>query len=119
MKKLAVISLMLILMTMTFYRAEAGKEKTSEGLIGLSALENVFGHSFIPKDVAVSLSQKNLLFYVLNADRQVVVYNLSHKPVQLFIHRVTLPDTIAVDSAGRLYVSDVNANQIALFSPIR
>lgn len=66
--------------------------------------------------MAVSSSKKNPLFYILKTDRQIVVYDSSHKSVQVLIPRVASPDTIAVDSLGQLYVADANANCIDILS---
>jgi hypothetical protein len=113
--KIIVAPLIVILLAVGFYEVEARKEKNGDGIVVLFSSENVFNNLFPPKDVAVS-SSKNPLFYLLNADRRVVVYDLNHKPIQVLIPRLISPDAIAVDATGRLYVADSNANQINVLS---
>lgn len=114
MRKLAVLALVVLQMTVTLFQVKAEKQRPF--LTVLSSSEQVFNEVPFIKDVAVHSSNDDHFFYILSTSGQINVYNSQHKLLRRVSSHMLSPDSIAVDPEGRIYIADSKMSQVKVLS---
>lgn len=114
MRKIALTLLVLTQVAVILLHTHADKKKPLRSTLYSS--EQVVRDSFSPKDIAVRLSGDDRTLYTLNIDRQVSVFDSQYRRLSAFFTRMASPNSLAVDSQGKIYVGDSTANQIRVFN---
>lgn len=114
MRKIALTLLALTQVALILIQTHADKKRPLHTTLYSS--EPVLSYGFAPKDIAVRSSGDDQMLYVLNPDSQVSVFDSQYRRLLAIHTRMDSPDSIAVDSEGRIYVGDSTANQVRVFS---
>lgn len=114
MRKIALTVLALVQVGLILFQTHADKKQLLHSTLYSSS--PVLSYGFSPKDIAVRFSGDDQTLYLLNVDSQVSVFNSQYRRLLAFHTRMESPDSIAVDSEGKIYVGDSTANQIRVFS---
>ncbi|MEW6209457.1 MAG: hypothetical protein AB1631_13890 [Acidobacteriota bacterium] len=92
------------------------EEKQDRNLTLLYSSQEVFRDVSFAKDVVISGSGDKDLFYLLGADKRLVIYDSKHRLSRILGTNTEDPDSIAVDDEGRIYVADLAGSQIKVLS---
>lgn len=114
MRRLTVLALVVLQMAIPLFQVQAEKERPF--LTALSSSEQVFNEVFSIKDVGVRSANDDHFFYLLSTSGQVNVYNSQHKLLHKVSSHMQSPDSIAIDSEGRIYLADSKMSQVKMLS---
>lgn len=114
MRKIALTLVALTQVALILIHTHADKKRPLHTTLFSS--ERVLSDDFSPKDIAQRFSGNEQILYTLGIDRKVCVFDSQYRPLLAIHTRMESPDSISVDSVGKIYVGDSNANQIRVFS---